>query len=268
MLGEPAEQARRQDRVLVAILAGQVSRAPPGVGGPPVGEPAQRDHLAVWELSVQVRELGPEPDSDPCQLGSPLAAASGEALGEGAPHGLGDRHDEGLCGQGPLGGWDEGLGTFVHTVLVDTRARLRRSERPNRVLDVTVETARAAGLVGTRRVLDSTALYDAVATMDTVTLVRSAIRALLAKAPPELEAEIRQVLCRDDDYATPGKPPCDWQDPAAREALIDALAKDAMAALAVLDGRTLDPEMAEAAELLAAVVGQDLDRDHTDGVFR
>ncbi|HYU92907.1 MAG TPA: transposase [Actinomycetota bacterium] len=167
-----------------------------------------------------------------------------------------------------LGGWDEGLGTFVHTVLVDTRARLRRSERPNRVLDVTVETARAAGLVGTRRVLDSTALYDAVATMDTVTLVRSAIRALLAKAPPELEAEIRQVLCRDDDYATPGKPPCDWQDPAAREALIDALAKDAMAALAVLDGRTLDPEMAEAAELLAAVVGQDLDRDHTDGVFR
>src|SRR6266511_2831255 len=167
-----------------------------------------------------------------------------------------------------LGGWDEGLGTFVHTVLVDTRARLRRSERPNRVLDVTVETARAAGLVGTRRVLDSTALYDAVATMDTVTLVRSAIRALLAKAPPELEAEIRQVLCRDDDYATPGKPPCDWQNPAAREALIDALAKDAMAALAVLDGRTLDPEMAEAAELLAAVVGQDLDRDHTDGVFR
>src|SRR6266542_67771 len=167
-----------------------------------------------------------------------------------------------------LGGWDEGLGTFVHTVLVDTRARLRRSERPNRVLDVTVETARAAGLVGTRRVLDSTALYDAVATMDTVTLVRSAIRALLAKAPPELEAEIRQVLCRDDDYATPGKPPCDWQDPAAREALIDALAKDAMAALAVLDGRTLDPEMAEAAELLAAVVGQDRDRDHTDGVFR
>src|SRR6266511_4389845 len=103
MLGEPAEQARRQDRVLVAILAGQVSREAPGVGGPPVGEPAQRDHLAVGELSVQVRELGPEPDSDPCQLGPPLAAASGEALGEGAPHGLGDRHDEGLCGQGPLG---------------------------------------------------------------------------------------------------------------------------------------------------------------------
>ncbi|HEX7266021.1 MAG TPA: hypothetical protein VF256_01195, partial [Streptosporangiaceae bacterium] len=36
-----------------------------------------------------------------------------------------------------------------------------------------------AGLVGRRRVLDSTPLYDAVATMDTVTLIRSALRGLL-----------------------------------------------------------------------------------------
>ena len=42
-----------------------------------------------------------------------------------------------------------------------------------------MEAARAAGLVGRRRVLDSAPIYDAVATMDTVTLVRSAIRGLL-----------------------------------------------------------------------------------------
>lgn len=42
--------------------------------------------------------------------------------------------------------------------------------------------ARRAGLVGRRRVLDSTPLYDAVATVDTVTLIRSAIRGLLAVA--------------------------------------------------------------------------------------
>ena len=35
-------------------------------------------------------------------------------------------------------------------------------------------------MVGRRRVLDSTALFDAVATMDTVTLIRSAIRGVLA----------------------------------------------------------------------------------------
>ena len=70
---------------------------------------------------------------------------------------------------------------FVHTVLVDMRARLAASERPDRIFAVVLETARRAGLVGRRRVLDSTALYDAVATMDTVTLVRSAIRGVLGR---------------------------------------------------------------------------------------
>jgi hypothetical protein len=31
----------------------------------------------------------------------------------------------------------------------------------------------------------------------------------------------------DNDWACPGKPPCDWDDPAAREALVDELVKDA-----------------------------------------
>ena len=72
--------------------------------------------------------------------------------------------------------------------------------------------ARRAGAVGARRVLDLTPLYDAVATMDTVTLVRSAIRQLLSAADAELEAELRGVLGRDDDYASGGKPSCDWDD--------------------------------------------------------
>jgi hypothetical protein len=65
---------------------------------------------------------------------------------------------------------------FVHTVIVDMRARLRRSERPNRIFDKALEVARNAGLGGRKRVLDSTPLYDAVATQETVTLLRSAIR--------------------------------------------------------------------------------------------
>lgn len=168
------------------------------------------------------------------------------------------------CG---AGGWDGGLTGFVHTVLVDMRERLRRSDRPNRVFEVTLGVAREAGLLGRRRVLDSTALYDAVATMDTVTLLRSAIRGLLAAAGDALEAELRAVLRRDDDYERPGKPPCDWDDPGAREDLVDALAGDAFALLALLDGRSLTPEVAEAAELLAAVAGQDLE-EVEDGAFR
>jgi len=150
---------------------------------------------------------------------------------------------------------------FVHTVLVDMRARLAASERPDRIFEVVLETAKR-GLVG-RRVLDSTALYDAVATMDTVTLVRSAIRGLLGAAGKDLEAELRGLLCRDDEYRSAGKPVCDYDDREAREALVDALARDARALLCALDGRELGAALAEAARLLAAVVGQDLDEAQT-----
>jgi hypothetical protein len=157
--------------------------------------------------------------------------------------------------------------SFVHTVLVDMRARLRVSERPDRIFEAVLETAKAAGLVGRRRVLDSTALYDAVATMDTVTLIRAAIRGLLTVCDRDLEGELRGLLARDDDYASAGKPVCDYEDHQAREQLIDALAKDAHALLGALDGRQLSTGVSRAGALLAAVVGQDLDGG-VDGVFR
>src|SRR6266571_5000237 len=165
------------------------------------------------------------------------------------------------------GGLDFDYPGFVHTVLVDMRARLRRSKRPNRVFEMALEVAREAGLIGRKRVLDSTALYDAVATQDTVTLIRSAIRALLRAVDKALGAELRSCCKRDDDYVAPGKPLCDWDDVQAREALVDALARDAYAILAALDERTLTPEVTQAAALVATVVGQDLEQ-RDDGIFR
>jgi hypothetical protein len=164
------------------------------------------------------------------------------------------------------GGLDFDHPEFVHTVLVDMRARLARSDRPDRIFQVTVEAARAAGLVGRKRVLDSTPLYDAVATMDTVTLLRSAIRGLLSVADAHLGVELRARLGRDDDYVTAGKPVCDFDDPAARKDLVDALAKDAYVLLDLLGGRRLDTGVEQAAVLLATVTGQDLDHDEA-GVF-
>jgi hypothetical protein len=165
------------------------------------------------------------------------------------------------------GGLDFDDPGFVHTVLVDMRARLAASEQPDRVFEVTLAAAKSAGLVGRRRVLDSTALFDAVATMDTVTLIGSAIRGVLAAAGSGFERELRAVLARDDDYRGAGKPVCDWEDRQAREALVDALARDARAVLAVLDGRQLAPAVEQAGELLATVVGQDLQTGQ-DGRFR
>lgn len=165
------------------------------------------------------------------------------------------------------GGLDYDHPGFVHTVLVDMRARLRDSERPNRIFEAALDVARDAGLVGAKRVLDSTPLYDAVATQDTVTLIRSAIRGLLRVAGKPLEDELRVRLKRDDDYRSPGKPMCDWDDAAARDALIDALAQDAYSLLAAIHERALPSEVAEAAELLATVVGQDVMKGE-GGVFR
>jgi Transposase DDE domain len=156
---------------------------------------------------------------------------------------------------------------------VDMRERLRRSVRPDRIFEVGLAAAAAAGLVGRRRVLDSTPLYDAVATMDTVTLIRSALRGLLSAASAadaDLAAALRAVLTSGDEYVSTGKPQIDWDDPAAREQLIDSRARDGFAALGVLDGREAgEPSepLAQAAVLLATVLGQDL---HTveDGVLR
>jgi len=122
-------------------------------------------------------------------------------------------------------------------------------------------------MVGRRRVLDSTALFDAVATMDTVTLVRSAIRGVLAVCAGPVEQELRSVLARDDDYRGAGKPVCDWDDRQAREELVDALVRDARALLAALEGRELEPAVAKAADLLATVAGQDVESGE-DGRFR
>jgi hypothetical protein len=165
------------------------------------------------------------------------------------------------------GGLDLEYPSFAHTVLVDMRARLRESAEPRRIFRIVLEVAQGAGLVGRRRVLDSTPLYDAVATQDTVTMIRSAIRGVLRVADPTLVAALRKVLKRDDDYEAPGKPACEWDDKPAREALVDALVRDAHDTVAELHGRTLSTEVLEAAELLATVVGQDIEQTD-DGVFR
>jgi hypothetical protein len=167
-----------------------------------------------------------------------------------------------------VGGYDgAGWDRFAHTVLVDMRARLATSDDPRRIFTVTLTAASAAGLVGAKRVLDSTPLYDAVATMDTITLIRSAVRGLLRVADTVLEVELGAVIGSGDDYASTAKPAVDWDDQATRDALIDSRARDGYACLAVLDGRELDEPVAQAGQLLATVLGQDLETTE-DGTFR
>src|ERR1035437_1626595 len=168
-------------------------------------------------------------------------------------------------------GVDTGYVAFHPTSLVGQRNRLRASARPRRLFEDTKVVAKETGAMkGRARVLDSTPLLDAVATQDTVTQLRAALRKLLValdQAGSPLAEDVRAVLARDDPYDPVGKPPCDWDDKAAREALVVALARDAVAALGVMDGKALPAGALGAADLLALVAGQDTQEDD-DGVFR
>ena len=178
-----------------------------------------------------------------------------------------DRLERDLAWQAAAG-VHTGYEAFPPTLLVGMRNRLRASARPKRLFEDTKKAAKEAGVMSDKaRVLDSTPVYDAVATQDTVTQLRSAIRKVLRLTEgTQLEQKVRAALERDDDYASPGKPPCDWDDPAAKEELVDALVKDAKAALTALGEEKLEGATAEAAELLAVVAGQDVEQ-REDGTF-
>jgi transposase len=167
--------------------------------------------------------------------------------------------------------WACGLGydapSFDSTLLVDMRARLRRSTAPDRIFERVLDVAKKANLVGKKRIVDSTALYDAVATQDTVTLVRSAIVIVLRVVDQGIAIELRKLLLRDDPYDVTGKPSCAWDDKKAREDLVDALTRDANAILLALNGEGLSVDVTKATTLLATVVGQDIEAG-ADGVFR
>lgn len=168
-------------------------------------------------------------------------------------------------------GIDVGAQGFHPTVLVGQRNRLRASKRPRRLFEDTLVMAKATGAMrGRARVLDSTPIFDAVATEDTVTQLRAAIRKVLGaleQAGSPLATRVRSALQRDDDYATTGKPPCDWDDKAAREALVDALVHDALAGLDALEGEEVPLGALPLVELLALVAGQDVEEGE-GGVFR
>ena len=121
-----------------------------------------------------------------------------------------------------------------------------------------------------RRAVDSTILADSVATQDTVTQLISAIRRVAREVPGAAET-IAQV-CTGHDYSRPGKPTIDWDDPAAKDALVSALVNDANAVAEAFAGAELDEGAASAVALLALVAGQDVEpaegSDGTDGRWR
>ena len=161
---------------------------------------------------------------------------------------------------------------FDPSSLVYWRNRIARSQRPHRVNDAVrkiVEQTRV--LKGRRRrAVDSTILADAVATQDTVTQLVAAVRRVGRQVPGA--AEKIAEACTGHDYSKPGKPEIDWDDPAAKDALVSALVNDANAVAAAFQDAELEEPAASAVALLALVAGQDVEpaegSDGTDGRWR
>jgi hypothetical protein len=161
---------------------------------------------------------------------------------------------------------------FDPSSLVYWRNRIAKSARPHRVNDAVRKIVEETGVLRgrRRRAVDSTILADAVATQDTVTQLVSAIRKV-AREVPGATAQIARV-CTGHDYGQPGKPGIDWDDPAAKDALVSALVNDANAVVEVFRDAELEEPAASAVALLALVAGQDVEpaegSDGTGGQWR
>jgi hypothetical protein len=161
---------------------------------------------------------------------------------------------------------------FHPSTLTYWRRRLARSQRPHRVNEAVRQVIEATGVLRgrRRRAVDSTILADAVATQDTVTQLIGQIRRV-GRVVPGAAEQIEKV-CTGHDYTRPGKPDIDWDDPAAKDALVSALVTDATALLAALAEANLDEPAQQALALLALVAGQDVEpaegSDGTDGRWR
>jgi Transposase domain (DUF772)/Transposase DDE domain len=161
---------------------------------------------------------------------------------------------------------------FDPSTLVYWRKRIAKSARPHRVNDAVKTVVEQTGVLKgrRRRAVDSTILADAVATQDTVTQLVSAIRRVAREVPGA--AEQIAAVCTGHDYSKPGKPKIDWDDPAAKDALVSALVNDATALVNVFKDAELAEPAASALALLALVAGQDVEpaegSDGTDGRWR
>jgi len=159
---------------------------------------------------------------------------------------------------------------FHSTVLVLWRAKLRNSARPERIFDAVRQVMAASKVIEgkTRRALDSTVLDDAVARQDTIDVLVAQIRRV-RKLIPELES----VPVREHNLDGPGRPPCDWDDPADIDRVISELVDDANELVwagedLIEAGTVLSEKAADALALLALVAGQDVEPGERPGTWK
>ena len=153
---------------------------------------------------------------------------------------------------------------FHPTVLTLWRNKLRASGDPDRIFHAVRAVIAQSGVIAgrQRRVLDSTVLDDAVARQDTVTMLATQIRRVRKLIPAFAEVWVRE------HNLAPGRPPCDWDDPADVDRLVSELVDDANELVWAADGLELDQAQGDAVALVALVAGQDVEPGDGPGRWR
>jgi transposase len=154
-----------------------------------------------------------------------------------------------------------------HVCLVEFRARLVKVGMEGWLHQRLVGVAKRAGVIGHRRVVDSTGIADSVVTQDTVSLVRSAVRRCLSRleqVDPQRARACRLSLARDD-YGREGKPEICWASAEERRGLVNDLFTDACRVIIACGGIS-DPALVAEVKLLALVAAQDVEDDGAGGV--
>ena len=169
--------------------------------------------------------------------------------------------------------WKAALGLALehrgipHVCLVEFRARLVKAGMEDWLHERLVGVAKTAGVIGHRRVVDSTGIADSVVTQDTVSLIRSAIGrclGLLDELAPEKARACRRSLARDD-YDRAGKPDICWASETERRSLVNDLFADACRVIIACAGIS-DAGLVAEVKLLAVVAAQDVEDDGAGGV--
>jgi len=123
---------------------------------------------------------------------------------------------------------------FDGSSLCNFRKRLRKHGRERAAMDKTVLIGRATGLLppNANELVDTAPMRGAGAVKDSYQLIRNAVRKLLEAMGYKNPQRRKRLVRALQPYLTErSKPQIDWDDPAARQALLKQLVEDACTSL-------------------------------------
>lgn len=152
---------------------------------------------------------------------------------------------------------------FDRSLLVYFRARLLINHKEKMIFKKTLEFAREAGLLKKKvdQVIDSTPMLGAGAVKDTYELLRDGIRKILSSVDKKTKSKMNlslKVYGKNDS-----KPKINWDNRKERRELLSILISDVREVLSHLDvdKEDIDSKLKDAANLLAKIVSQDIEKD-------